>query len=204
MKAKKKQRTKKLIILSAVLVILVIIILTFLFKDKKSENNYLDEIKEYGYYLEDSKTNYYQSLFTELKNTLDTESVDEEAYARLISQMFVADFFDLNSKISKNDVGGTMFVYTDYQSSFEALAKEGIYHYVKNNFDNNRKQNLPKVEEVKITDLETREYDYLDETDENAYFVEAEITYKEDLEYQREVSLVLVHVNNKLEIVKMS
>ena len=89
MKAKKKQRTKKLIILSVVLVILVITILALLFKDEKSENNYLDEIKEYGYYLEDSKTNYYQSLFMELKNTLDTESVDEEAYAKLINQMFL-------------------------------------------------------------------------------------------------------------------
>ena len=46
------------------------------------------------------------------------EIVDEEKYATYISQMFLADFYTLNSALNKNDVGGVQFVYKDYQEDF--------------------------------------------------------------------------------------
>jgi hypothetical protein len=40
-------------------------------------------------------------------------------------------------------------------------------------------------------------------TDAKAFYVTAKVTYKENLEYPTEVSLILVHNDKKLEIAQM-
>ena len=70
-------------------------------------------------------------------------------------------------------------------------------------------QELPNIKNVEVTNIEQKEYEseleYNDEIvkDEKAYYVDLKITYDKDLEYPDEISLVLAHVNDKLEIVKM-
>ena len=78
-----------------------------------------------------------------------------------------------------------------------------MYKYVESNLYGERKQELPVVTNVEVTDLRSASYDYLDSTDEHAYFIDVEITYEKDLGHHTSYILTLVHRENKLEIVKL-
>ena len=49
---------------------------------------------------------------------IEAKEVDNKKYAEAISKLFVIDFFTLDNKSSKNDVGGVQFVYTSYKADF--------------------------------------------------------------------------------------
>lgn len=164
-----------------------------------------DEIEKYGYKMDDNETKYYKELFKKLKTTLESDEVDEDEYATLVSQLFIADFLNLDNKTSRNDVGGVQFVYTDFQNDFIKLAKEGIYNGIVNESSRTKDQNkLPVVTNVEVVNLEHISHDYLDTTDDDAIKVDLNITYETDLDYQKTTSLILVHNDIKLEIVEMS
>ena len=89
------------------------------------------------------------------------------------------------------------------REDFEKLAQESIYHYVENNIYGDREQELPIVTEVSVVDIKEASYTYLDESDDNAYQIDLKIIYEKDMGYQEDVTLVLVHHNERLEIIKM-
>lgn len=209
-KRKRKLNYKRIMILILVCVGLVSLLVfagSKLFhknKDKGQEPvKVVDALEEYGYTLDENETSYYKSLFNELKEELKKEEVEEENYAKLVSQLFLADFFHLDNKITKNDIGGTQFVYSSYQQDFQKYATEGMYKYIESNLYGDRQQELPKVQNVEITNLETKSYSYLDLKDNNAYIVDAVITYEKDLGYETSFTLTLIHTDKKLEIVKL-
>lgn len=211
MKKKRKLSKKKItkfIILIAVIVALCVGVFfaakTFLGGKKEKEVKVVDNIEKYGYTLDENETKYYKSLFEDLKKVLNANEVDEEKYASLVSQLFLTDFFNLENKLSKNDVGGLQFVYTDFQGDFQNYAKDGVYQYLENDTYDDRKQELPKVSAVDIVNVEQSTFEYLDQADENAYVVEAKISYEEDMGYQSTATLTLIHRDHKLEIAKMS
>ncbi len=207
---KKKRVNRKIRIIISIAVIIVLIILGYLYlkpsKPKKIQNaaKIEEKIESHGYELAENETDYYKELFKNLKIVLNEESLNEEKYASLVSQLFLADFFNLDNKISKNDVGGLQFVYSDFREDVEKYAKEGIYHYVESNLYSDRKQKLPIVTEVTVLNVEQMEIVYLDTSDKNGYRVDLKIAYKEDMGYQNSATLYLVHHEDKLEIVKMS
>lgn len=205
---KKKRKLKKGLVLIIVIVLVLIIIFvcsTMLKKNKKpNEVKVEDQVETYGYTLDDNETSYYKDLFKKLKEVLNADTVDYEEYAKLVSQLFVADFFNLDNKVSNSDIGGIQFVYNDYRDSFMKFAKESIYHIVKNNLYGDRNQKLPIVSEVSVDKIEVDSVSYLDKSDKEGYVVDVTISYKEDLGYQEKATLYLVHADEKLEIVRMS
>ena len=119
--------------------------------------------------------------------------------------MFIVDFYSLECSLNKNDIGGTQFVYTTYQNDFISKAKTSVYNYVENNIYGDREQILPKVKEVVVNSIETKEYSFKENiTDANAYVVTLSISYEVELEYPTEVTLVLIHNQGKLEVAKMN
>ena len=193
-----------------ILVLIVLFILLFVgvknIYDTLSNNTQvktLMTIDKYGYTLNENDSPYFKKLFETLKENLESEKVDEEEYAKVMSQLFVTDFYSLKYAISKSDVGGLQFVYSDYQSSFTTKAKDTVYAYVKSNVYGKRKQELPNIKNIEIDNIEQKEYEGDTISDDEAYYVDLKITYDQDLDYPEEVSLVLVHSNDKLEIVKM-
>lgn len=208
---KKKRRIRVNLILTLIVVVLVGIMIYCIFDifgDIKSNSQnsveILDKIEGYDYELNKNDSAYFESLFSDLKKTLEEEKVDEEAYASLICQLFVVDFYSLDSAINKNDVGGIQFVYSAYQNDFVSKAKTSVYNYVENNIYGDRKQELPMVTEVSIDSIEQEEYSFdNDIEDSNAYVVTVSVSYSKDLEYPTEVELVLIHNGTKLEIAKM-
>lgn len=207
MAKKKKRRVKLKKILTIILILIAIIIFVHMLNNKKQpeakEIEIIDTIDDFGYQLNDNETEYYKKLFNELKDLLNQEDYNEEEYAQIISKLFLTDFYDLNSKIMKSDIGGTQFVYEPYQQDFELGAKNSIYKYVESNIYGDRKQDLPIVKEVTVETITKDTFEYNNEIDYNAYYLTMNISYNKNLGYPTNVELVLIHDNDRLEIAKL-
>lgn len=210
--AKRRRVSKKKISIFIIMLLLIIggavAAVLFLNNDKKEkaikiEN--VDKIEGYDYTLSSNATKYYKSLFKELKDVLEADEVDEAKYADLVTKLFVADFYNLDNKINKNDIGGTQFVYKFFRKDFEKLAADSIYKSVENNLYGDRKQELPIVANVSTEKSQDKAFTYKDktnkeQTDEKAYNINFEITYDKDLGYQNSGTLILIHNDKKLEV----
>ncbi len=206
---KRKLSVKKISILIILLAIIIAggVVAYLKLTATETETNEITEvasIEAYGYTLREDATEYYKSLFAELEEVLSADEVDEERYAELVAQMFIADFFNLDNKISKNDVGGVQFVYSDYQDDFTSYATDSMYKSVESNIYNDRDQDLPVVASVEVTKTGTQSYTYGDNTDEEAYVFEFVIEYETDMDYQTSGTLILIHNGNKIEVASMS
>lgn len=198
---KRRLKTWRLIIFIVfiLLVSCILIILNSLKDRKKLSTKVIDKIESYNYTLTENETSYYKDLFKSLKTLLSKDTKDEKEYVTIISKMFLIDFYDLASSINKNDIGGVDFVYEGYKESFTKKAKDTVYKYVENNIYNDRKQKLPSVKDVKVNEIKNDSH----KKDKNAFYVKCEVIYTKDLGYPKEVNLVLIHSNNKIEIVSM-
>ena len=191
------------IVIFGILIFCVVDVINSLKGKSAKEIKILNTIESYNYTLNENDSAYVSSIFEKLKGELETEIIDEEKYAGYISQMFIADFYTLNSAVNKNDVGGVQFVYKDYQEDFLKKSKDTVYRYVENNIYNDRTQILPVVNEVEIVSIEQKLYNSNKVTDSEAFYITTNVTYKENLNYPTEVYLILVHNDKKLEIAVM-
>lgn len=208
-KTKKRRINKKRVALFiGILVIIIAIIIglvSFLNKDNKGDDKKVAEVKTvetikgYDYVLKENETKYYKKLFKELKKVLEADELDETKYAELVSELFIADFYNLDNKISKSDIGGTQFVYKNFREDFENIAKTTIYKQVESNVYGERKQELPEVTDVTVT-VENGTFKYGDKTDDKAYIASFDIEYAKDLEYQKKGKITLIHNDKKLEL----
>ena len=208
--AKVKKRKVKKSLLFIILLIIIIVIVVICFKKLSGKKSTLtnqvevvDTIDNFDYQLNDNETKYYNELFSSLKELLSRDNYDEEEYATLIGQLFLADFYDLDSKVMKSDVGGTQFVYSEYRSDFELGAIDTVYKFVESNVYGDRKQDLPVVKSVEKSNITTDNYKSNMVSDKEAYYLTMSISYSKDLGYPNSVLLVLVHNGDKLEIVSM-
>lgn len=205
----KKRKIKKVFLFLIVLLILGCGAFWYFFKKRDVKRpdpiqiEVIDTIDNFDYELNDHETEYYKELFDSLKQLLSKEEYENRDYATIIGKLFLADFYDLNSKIMKSDVGGTQFVYSDYRSDFEMGAMDTVYKSVESNVYGDRKQELPIVTSVENTDLELKLFEYNDDIDYDAYYLTMKISYQKDLGYPTDVLLVLIHDGDKLEIAKM-
>jgi len=200
----KKNAKIALCFLGIVLVILIIVMLLKSPKGKElSEVKVVSEIKEYGYVLKENETKEYKRLFEELKDILKQDEVNEEEYVKTISQMFIIDFYTLNDKEAKTDVGGVDFVYGKAKEDFLEKAMDTIYKYVESNLYGNRSQTLPEVDKVEVKEINKVSFEHLDGKDDEAYEVTLTWTYKEELGYDKEATLTFVHEENKLSLVEL-
>ncbi len=206
-KTKKKMRPNKrfkliILILIAIIVLMLSFILLkkFVFKPSGNGNaGVVDEIKTHGYTLKENSPAEYKKMYKELEKILSSDEIDEEAYAKQIARMLVFDFYNIDSKISKNDIGGAQFILEKYRNNFILEASETVYKYVEHNIYGDRTQELPVVTSTEVTDIKKSTYSYDDIVDDNCYVINVAVTYKKDLGYPTEVTVKLVHNGDKLE-----
>lgn len=205
MKLKKKAKKVLIILLIILLIVLVILALQPFGKKEVKEAKIVSEIKEYGYKLKDNKPAKYKKMFAELKEILEADEVDEEAYVKKISEMFIYDFYSLKDKSSKTDIGGVDFVHKDVLENFLENAQSTYYKYVENNIYGNRKQSLPVVSNIQIDSTKQEEFKYGNETDDKAYLIDASWSYTDGKfsDYQKDGKLVFVHDGKKLCLVEL-
>ena len=206
---KLKKGVKKTLI-SVLLIVLIVIGGIFLYKqffkkEKTKEIKVVDNISKYGYKLKENKPEKYKKMFGELKEILSKDKVDEEAYVKKISEMFVYDFYSLDDKLAKTDIGGVDFVYSGVMENFLTNAQDTYYKYVESNIYGNRNQKLPIVNEIEVKNVENKAFAYGDKNDENAFYVQVNWSYTDELfsDYQTNAELVFIHDDIKLSLVQV-
>ena len=217
-----KKKIKRAILIILLLSILVIGFLAYLkyYKTDVKTVKTIDKIKGYGYVLKESKPKKYKEMFNELKDILSKDKVDKENYAKQISKMFIYDFYSLDDKLAKTDVGGLDFVYPTVLENFMLNAESTYYKYLESNVYKNRKQKLPVVTNIKIEDITQEEFEYTkiidnvdkskveeeNELDEKAYIVDITWDYTSPSfdDYQKEATLTIVHKGKKLYIAELT
>ena len=207
MKLKKKVKRLIVVVILLILIIIGLFIIkdNILKKDKVQEVKIVNKIDKYGYNLKDTKTKRYHKMFDELKKILQEDKVNEEDYVKQISKMFIYDFYSLNDKTAKTDIGGVDFVYSEALANFLLKAEDTYYKYVESNIYGNRNQSLPTVKDIEITSVSQQVYAYGDKTDEKAYIVQATWDYTDDQfsKYQSSAKLVFIHDGDKLSLVEL-
>lgn len=204
-------KKKKNIILVCVLLIVILLIAigywffaNFYNKKPVEEAKILSKIDGYNYNLYDNQTKNYKELFEELNKVLTSDPVDEKQYVELISKMFIIDFYTLDNKLTNLNIGGVDFLHSSIVSNFKEKANDTMYKYVKSNIYGDRKQQLPIVDEVTVENIEQKTFKYDDTSDPKAYYVNVKWTYKKDLGYEKNKTLIFVHEDKKLSLVEMS
>ena len=217
-----KKKIKRAILIILLLAIMTIGFLAYLkyYKTDVKTVKTIDKIKGYGYVLKESKPKKYKEMFYELKDILSKDKVDKEKYAKQISKMFIYDFYSLDDKLAKTDVGGLDFVYPTVLENFMLNAESTYYKYLESNVYKNRKQKLPVVTNIKIEDITQEEFEYTkiidnvdkskveeeNELDEKAYIVDITWDYTSPSfdDYQKEATLTIVHKGKKLYIAELT
>ena len=204
-----KKKIKRAILIILLLAIMTIGFLAYLkyYKTDVKTVKTIDKIKGYGYVLKESKPKKYKEMFYELKD-------------KQISKMFIYDFYSLDDKLAKTDVGGLDFVYPTVLENFMLNAESTYYKYLESNVYKNRKQKLPVVTNIKIEDITQEEFEYTkiidnvdkskveeeNELDEKAYIVDITWDYTSPSfdDYQKEATLTIVHKGKKLYIAELT
>ena len=165
----------------------------------KNEVKIISNIENYGYTLDDRDTKYMKKTFQELESILNNKELNEKEYAKTLSKLYIIDFYTLNNKNNKYDVGSLEYILTDKVEMFKTKAMDTIYSDIIDNTYKDRIQDLPEINNVNIIDVEETTME-LNKEERFCYKVSLEFTYKEDLGYDKEGEVYLVKNNNKLEI----
>lgn len=163
----------------------------------------ISNISDYGYTLDDRDTDYMKEVFSELENILEALEIDYHAYAEALAKLFVIDFYTLENKINKYDIGSLEYILSSSVESFRLKAQDTIYRDVIDNTYRDRIQDLPEITNVEVVNTEDTTFTLNDE-EVDAIKVEMNYEYKEDLGYDTEGTIYLVRNDVKLEIVSYS
>ncbi|MBQ3306993.1 MAG: hypothetical protein IJG68_02240 [Bacilli bacterium] len=206
LKKKVKQRLLTIIIIILFVCLGILIYKNFSGKTKSvTETKIVSKIDKYGYNLKENKPKQYKAYFKELEDILKEEEVNEEEYVKKITQLFIYDFYSLEDKEAKTDIGGVEFVYKEALDNFLKNAQDTYYKYVESNIYNDRNQKLPMVDQVEIESVEKMPFAFGNQNDEGAYKVVANWTYTSDEynNYQKNATLIFIHDEHRLSLVEL-
>ena len=202
-----KKANNILLIILGIIFLLIVTYLIYNFILKKDNDKIVtkdNEIEEYGYVLYSNATKLYKDKFDELKELLSNSDVNYDKYAELISELFIIDFYTLDNKVAKNDIGGLQFIHPDEEENFLSKASDTVYKYVKSNINGNRKQELPEVSNINVELVQNQPFEYNNKKDNSAYKVTLSWEYKKDLGYENKGNLILVKEDKMLYVVEKS
>ena len=199
---KKKYKLGLILIAILIVIILVTTIIFLLNNNKKVEKTkVVDSIDNFSYTLDDRDTKLMKETYNELKDILNKDQIDYEAYAKTLAKLFVIDLFTMNNKINKYDVGSTEYIYPENVDNFKLNVEDTIYKSMEDNSDGKRKQDLPKVISVDVANIEEVEFEIKEEI-ENVYEVNLTWQYEKDLGYDDNATIKLLNVDDKLYVVE--
>lgn len=161
----------------------------------------IDKIDKYGYVLKSNTTNLQKELFNELKTILNNDNINDDAYAKIISKMFVTDLYTLSNKVNKYDVGGTEYVLESGRDNFKVNVQDTLYKYLEDNSDGKRSQILPMVVSVSADEIRDTKYK-IGDNESDAKKVSLTLSYNEDLGYDTKVTLILIKSDGKYYVVE--
>lgn len=202
-------KRRNILIIIGVAIVLLVSIVLIVFADKYFDKDELqetpieeiDKIEGYDYTLEDRDTDYYKSLFEELKTLLKESEIDYQKYAEIIGKMYIADFYTLSNKINHYDVGSLEFIEESKRENFELKAQDTIYKYIEDNTYGKRVQELPEVNNVEVVSSSSAKLK-LDDQEYDGYELGLTWSYVKDLEYDSSCKIDVAIINDKAFIIK--
>lgn len=217
------KKSKKLLIALIILVLIAIagiLIYKFCFKEEAKEVKVIKRISNYGYELKENETEVYKKEFENLDKILSNKEVNYEEYAKSIAKLFIMDFYTLDNKLSKNDIGGVDFIEESMRDNFVEQARSTFYRYLEVK-SSDRNQDLPEVSEITDVSVENTTFTIRDTkttttsssykktttypgTEVDAYKVTISWDYKEDFGYEKEAKMIIIKQDKKLYIVEMN
>lgn len=203
-----KIRRRNILIILSLLIIILALVIVVLFvsknqnvKDETPKTVVLDAIDEYSYTLEERDTELFKTKFEELKTVLNSEEINFEEYAKILSELYIIDLYTIDNKVNKYDIGSLEFVHPDVKDNFSLKVQETIYKYVEDNSKKSRKQVLPEVLSTEVLSSETSKYSVSD-IKYDAYVVTLKWDYVEDLEYDTEANITLIKQDDFIYVVE--
>ena len=104
-------------------------------------------------------------------------------------------------EINKYDIACLEYVYPDSLNNFKLNVEDTLYKLLEDNTYGKRKQNLPIVNKVEVTNIEKSSYT-INEENVDSYNVNLNWEYVTDLGYDKNATLTLVKKENKLYVVE--
>lgn len=199
---------KKYKILLTILIILIIIIVAAIIAFKVFQGSptaepvkVVDSIDNFDYTLDDRDTELMKKTYNELKDILTASDIDYEKYAQALAKLFVIDLFTMDNKVNRYDVGSTEYVYPDSVENFKTNVEDTIYKTMENNSNGKRKQKLPEVSAIDESNVETSTFT-IGEDEYESYIVKLSWSYEKDLGYDKNATITLIPLNEKLYVVE--
>ncbi len=203
-----------ILILSIIGLLSFIVYEKFFNTEKENEVKVIKTIPGYGYNLDDNETVVYKEEFNNLEKILSSSEVNYEDYALSIAKLFIIDFYTLDNKLSKNDIGGVSYIHPLVKDNFIEEARSTFYKYLEVKTDK-RTQKLPEVSniidekienttfKIKSNNTTTNKNNKVTYETVDAYKVTISWEYKEDLGYESECKIIIIKKDNMLYIVEM-
>ena len=194
-----------IIIISLLLIVIGVVGILYLTRNPDEEIiiENKDVISQYNYSLKENDSFVKEEKFNELKEILEADEIDDTLYAETLAEIFVIDVFDLNSKLSKYDIGGLEYIYENEKNKFKSIMQDTLYNSVEDNTLNKRNQELPKVISVTSEDIIQSEYE-IDDTLFPSWNIKIKIDYKKDLGYDNSVLVTVIKDAEKLYVVEIN
>lgn len=198
---KKINKVQKVIgfIMLLLIISMVVYVVLILLPNKKTNMSPDDTIK-FGYTSYKRDTKLYKDTFDSLGKVLDKEPIDYEEYAKYLSELFIIDFYTLDNKNDKNDIGGIQFIYDDLKDNFILNASDTVYKYIKN-ITSSKNRQLPVVSKINVSDISENTYK-IENTEYSSYIVTLDWSYEKDYGYETSTKITLIKKDNKLFIVE--
>jgi len=180
-------------------------------------------INDGQYVLRDNATELQETLFAQLKETMENSTGSDADAAALVCENFVADFYTLSNKTAQYDVGGTYYVYSGIDTEFYTQARDEFYKYLNEYINKYGSENLLEVETVNVVSSKKADEDYVTlhkgyDEEQNEYWyditydtyeVTCEWTYKANEvfnsgKYIKKQNFIVILNNGKFEIAEVS
>ena len=201
MKKKYKMILTILIILIIIIVAAIIVFKVFQGSPTAEPVKVVDSIDNFDYTLDDRDTELMKKTYNELKDILTASDIDYEKYAQALAKLFVIDLFTMDNKVNRYDVGSTEYVYPDSVENFKTNVEDTIYKTMENNSNGKRKQKLPEVSAIDESNVETSTFT-IGEDEYESYIVKLSWSYEKDLGYDKNATITLIPLNEKLYVVE--
>lgn len=109
-------------------------------------------VETMNYRLRDKATDYQKEIFSQLKETLESEEYDDLAAVELVAKNYIADFYTFSNKAGQYDIGGMYYWYSgkDEKKNAYLAARDGFYKYMSYYKTEYGSENLIEVDDVQI------------------------------------------------------
>ena len=186
---KKINKVQKVIgFMMLLLIISMVVYVVLILLPNKKTNMSPDDTIKFGYTSYKRDTKLYKDTF------------DYEEYAKYLSELFIIDFYTLDNKNDKNDIGGIQFIYDDLKDNFILNASDTVYKYIKN-ITSSKNRQLPVVSKINVSDISENTYK-IENTEYSSYIVTLDWSYEKDYGYETSTKITLIKKDNKLFIVE--